>query len=239
MAPKRQRINVQHKREKMIQWITELQELASLASKEDIRNELEILKNRVETSKLDTKHYRDYLEPERATCIALSRELEALLYRGVKRGTFTFFLSTLPATLMYTGMYFSLIPKKYLETNVPLYLTAYTIIFSAWIIWFLFTTAVYRNIHHNFIFPYTEKHPNITRQIRDTVGIIRTVVTLNPLLEAAYFAGKTITPNWGNLWTLLIGVGSGNLITAIANSISILSLLFAILITLYRRTRKR
>jgi hypothetical protein len=204
--------------------------MASLLPKDDIYKELEILKARVSTAKMNVRRYKSYLQPERTTFSALQQKLKKQLQGREKRSVFAFFLSALPTTLIYIGMYFALIPKNYYEANSSLYLAACGIIFSAWIGWFLLTTWAYKYLLVHTILPYTSKYPVIAGSTQFAAQSFFILVMMNPLYQAAYFAGRTITPSWGtflsNLWMLLLGVGSGNLFTAIANSLAIGSFLF-------------
>lgn len=227
----------------MIQSIKRAQETASFLSRPDIYNELEILKNRVETSELNIRNFKHYLKPERVIYIALYQKLETLLKRKERKYALISFASTLPTAAIYTGMYFSLIPKHYLETNTLLYLTAFTIIFSMWILWFIFIRKIYKSVLEKQIFPYIRKNPTTSKNTEKAAISILILVTNNPLFQAAFIAGKIITPSWGmlakNLWTITIGVGSGNFVTAIANSIGVLSFLFILFTTLKRKINTR
>ena len=68
------------------------------------------------------------------------------------------------------------------------------------------------------------------------------LMTMNPLFQAAFFASKTITPSWGifvhNLWMVLLGVGSGNLFTAVSNSIGIFTFIFTLFAIMRSKKKK-
>ena len=242
MAKQQQRVNWQQKQEQLVQEISEVQQMALLLPKDDIYKELEILKVRVQAAKLNTRQYRSYLRSERVTFSALRQELNGQLQRRRKRSILFFFLSTLPTTFIYVGMYFSLIPGKYYAANSFLYLVACGLILCAWVGWFFLSIRIYKFVLAYFVFPLTSKYPALTFPTEFAITSFFILMAMNPLFQAAHFAGETITPSWGifayNLWVVLLGVGSGNLFTALSNSIGICMFLCTLFLFLRQKKRK-
>ena len=240
---KQQRTSSQTKQRQMIEEILQAQKMASLLSKDDIYKELETLKNRVNTTRLNTKHHRNYLKPERITLSALQQELSWQLKGKEKRDILRFFLSTIPTAIIYLGMYFALIPKGYYEANQLLYLSACCLVLCAWLGWFLFIRGAYKYLFTHRILPYMLKYPSIASQTSFAANSLYILITMNPLFQSALFAGTTITPSWStffsNLRDLTIEVWSGNPITAVANFIAVTTALLASFTLLQRKRRKR
>jgi hypothetical protein len=128
-------------------------------------------------------------------------------------------------------MYFVLIPRHDLQADPLLYLTACGFILCAWVLWFLVARGIYRYLFTECLVPYMNTYSAHARHALFAVNSLYILATMNPLFQAALFAGKTITPSWSgflfNLWNLMIGIGSGNVFTAIANCLAWGSVLYA------------